>query len=75
MESLSKNENSKKAARGGQVDNAEQYLARYDVDRRSIFVGNLPRTVTEGQLSDLFSGYGRIKHVSIHTRPSRVESK
>ena len=52
---------------------ARSYLARYEVDRRSIFVGNLPLGVTEGELTQLFEHYGHIEEVVIRDSPSKIE--
>ncbi len=38
-------------------------------DLRSIFVGNLPATVTEEQLFHMFDIYGAIQHIEIVRKP------
>jgi RNA recognition motif-containing protein len=51
------------------------YLDRLEVDNRSIFVGNLPSTVTEQEIQELFGGYGMIENVSIRDSTSKYEGK
>jgi RNA recognition motif-containing protein len=50
-----------------------EYLDRYEVDRRSIFVGNLPMSITEAQISQLFEHYGTINSIVIREAPSKYE--
>lgn len=54
---------------------AKAYLESYEIERRSIFVGNLPATVTEGQLQDLFGHLGQIINITVNRRPSVREGK
>ncbi|TLD33093.1 hypothetical protein PspLS_01436 [Pyricularia sp. CBS 133598] len=49
-------------------DADEAYLTQYEVDRRSVFVGNLPRDITEEQVADLFSAIGTVNRVQIIKR-------
>jgi RNA recognition motif-containing protein len=42
-----------------------EYLDRYEVDRRSIFIGNLPSSTTESQIGQLFQHYGTINNIDI----------
>ncbi|KFY33389.1 hypothetical protein V494_07668 [Pseudogymnoascus sp. VKM F-4513 (FW-928)] len=49
---------------------AKTYLENYDVDRRSIFVANLPANTTESQIHDLFDNMGHIVNITINRRPS-----
>jgi RNA recognition motif-containing protein len=56
-----------------EMDATKAYLARYEVDRRSIFVGNLPLRTTEQQLRDLFEHYGEIQEVSLRENVSKFE--
>ncbi|TLD17276.1 uncharacterized protein PgNI_00270 [Pyricularia grisea] len=49
-------------------DADEAFLAQYEVDRRSVFVGNLPRDITEEQVTDLFSAIGTVNRVQIIKR-------
>lgn len=55
--------------------NARAYLARYDVDRRSIFVGNLPAGVTEDEIKQVFNQYGPIRDIMLRESPSRFACK
>jgi RNA recognition motif-containing protein len=50
------------------------YLERYEVDRRSVFVGNLPLGTTETQLLQLFEHYGTIDHIILRETASKFES-
>lgn len=54
---------------------ARAYLARYEVDRRSIFVGNLPAGTTEDQIRSLFEQYGSIEDIIIRETVSKFECK
>jgi RNA recognition motif-containing protein len=51
------------------------YLARYEVDRRSIFVGNLPVGTVEAQIRDLFESYGTIEEITVREGLSKFESE
>ncbi|KAI9795484.1 MAG: hypothetical protein M1833_007014 [Piccolia ochrophora] len=47
------------------------YVAhRQDVDRRSVFIGNLPETMTRDRLVELLSPFGTIMSVDVVTKPS-----
>lgn len=46
------------------------YIDKYEVDHRSIFVGNLPQEFTERQVYDLFCPYGPIIDIQLHRRQS-----
>jgi len=39
-------------------------------DLRTIFVGNLPATITEEQLFHMFDIYGGIQHIEIVRKPT-----
>ncbi|KAI9641076.1 hypothetical protein NHQ30_010504 [Ciborinia camelliae] len=56
-----------------EVDSNKAYLARYDVDRRSIFVGNLPLGTSEQQIRGLFEHYGEIQDISLRENASKFE--
>ncbi|KAF7913933.1 uncharacterized protein EAF01_000339 [Botrytis porri] len=56
-----------------EVDATKAYLARYDVDRRSIFVGNLPLGTSEQQIRGLFEHYGDIQDISLRENASKFE--
>lgn len=56
-----------------EMDATKAYLARYEVDRRSIFVGNLPLRITEQQIRDLFEKYGEIQEISLRENASKFE--
>lgn len=45
-------------------------MRRATTDLRSIFVGNLPATITEEQLFHMFEIYGAIQHIEIVRKPS-----
>ena len=49
------------------------YLARYDIDRRSIFVGNLPLGTSELQIRQLFEPFGVILDVIVRENASKFE--
>lgn len=58
------------------VDNADRiWLARYEVDRRSIFVGNIPAGTTEDQLAEIFEPYGSIASIVLRESPSRYDAQ
>ncbi|TAQ88197.1 hypothetical protein B7494_g3501 [Chlorociboria aeruginascens] len=57
--------------RSPDTEASRSYLARYDVDRRSIFVGNLPIGTSEEQVNGLFEHYGYIKEIIIRETTSR----
>ncbi|KAK0111318.1 hypothetical protein ONS95_001684 [Cadophora gregata] len=49
------------------------YLDTYDVDKRSIFVGNLPTSITEGEIFDIFQQFGSIVQVTLHKNDSMID--
>ncbi|KAL2065440.1 hypothetical protein VTL71DRAFT_3110 [Oculimacula yallundae] len=49
------------------------YLDTYEVDKRSVFVGNLPTDVTEDDLKDLFHQCGDILRVTVHKNDSTID--
>lgn len=51
------------------------YLETYEVDRRSIFVGNLPNDIGQSEVNDLFSKYGDIIKITVHKNESIVDCK
>jgi hypothetical protein len=55
------------------ADAARAYLSRYETDRRSIFVGNLPLGTTEDQIKELFEPYGKVEEVIIRESASKFE--
>ncbi|KAK3311435.1 uncharacterized protein B0T15DRAFT_548965 [Chaetomium strumarium] len=50
------------------TDADEEFLRKYDVDRRSVFVGNLPSEVDEDEIMDLFSDVGEVLDATIVKR-------
>lgn len=57
------------------VDSARAYLSRYETDRRSIFVGNLPLGTTEDQIKELFASYGKVEEIILRESASKFERK
>ncbi|KAG0650575.1 Regulator of IME2 4 [Hyphodiscus hymeniophilus] len=55
------------------TDTARAYLSRYETDRRSIFVGNLPAGVTEDSIKKLFEPYGSIEEILLRETSSKFE--
>ncbi|KAH6630155.1 hypothetical protein B0J18DRAFT_463040 [Chaetomium sp. MPI-SDFR-AT-0129] len=51
-------------------DPHEEFLDKYDLDRRSVFVGNLPLNVTEAEIREFFGHAGEIVGVNIIARPN-----
>lgn len=51
------------------------YLDRVELDNRSIFTGNLPSTVTEDDIKELFGSYGTIEKITIRDSFSKYECK
>ncbi|KAH7386150.1 hypothetical protein BKA64DRAFT_725872 [Cadophora sp. MPI-SDFR-AT-0126] len=49
------------------------YLNTYDVDKRSIFVGNLPTDISEGEIFDIFQQFGGIVQVTLHKNDSTID--
>jgi RNA recognition motif-containing protein len=56
-------------------DSARAYLARYEIDRRSVFVGNLPVGITEDEIKNIFEQYGQIQEIIIKESASKFEGK
>lgn len=52
------------------TDADEEFLRKYDVDRRSIFVGNLPADTHKEEIIDLLSPVGEILDVNLVKRPT-----
>jgi RNA recognition motif-containing protein len=57
------------------VDAARAYLSRYETDRRSIFVGNLPLGITNEQIKGIFEPFGKIEEIIIRDSASKFERK
>ena len=57
------------------TDSARAYISRYEVDRRSIFVGNLPLGTTEQQIKDLFEPYGKVEEINLRESASKIDRK
>lgn len=50
------------------------YLDTYDeINRRSIFIGNLPTEISELEIKDIFSKYGDIVKISTHKNESTID--
>lgn len=52
------------------LGHSPQAMMTRATDMCSIFVGNLPHTVNEDQLRELFGLYGRIAHIELVRKPS-----
>lgn len=52
-----------------------QYLDEYDIERRSIYVGNLPTDTVIEDLDRLFKIYGVIMKATLHKNESIVDGK
>jgi RNA recognition motif-containing protein len=63
------------AVRSPSSDSARAYLARYEIDRRSIFVGNLPVGINEDEIKNIFEQYGQIQEIIIKESASKFEGK
>ena len=50
-----------------------QYLETYEVDKRSVFVGNLPVEVEEKDLLEKFQKYGTIHQITLHRNESTLD--
>jgi hypothetical protein len=48
---------------------------RHETEQMDIYVGNLPYTATEGDVSDLFAAYGPVERVKIITDRDSGQSK
>lgn len=46
------------------------YLSEYAVDRKSVFVGNLPNDLTNAQIAEMFAACGEVIDVKLHHMPS-----
>ncbi len=51
------------------------YLDTYDVDRRSVFVANIPADTTELDLHHVFGKYGNIRNIILHKGESTFDGK
>ncbi|POS83092.1 hypothetical protein EPUL_004372 [Erysiphe pulchra] len=51
------------------------YLDTYEIDRRSIFIGNLPTDIGELEVKEIFSKYGDIVNISVHKNESTIDRK
>lgn len=51
------------------------YLDTYEVDKRSVFVGNLSIDVNEAELYEIFQHFGNIVQVTLHKNDSTVDGK
>jgi len=51
------------------------YLARYEVDRRSVFVGNLPPGTGEIDVIQLFSRVGNTYNIEVKEFHSKYDGK
>jgi RNA recognition motif-containing protein len=62
-----------KGTRISKPDAAERWLQRYEVDRRSIFIGGLPYGIDnmEDKLRDILGDLGDVVDVQVITRDSR----
>ena len=49
------------------------YINHYDVDRRSVFIGNLPMNTTKEELYRLFEHYGAIKDIMLRETVSQLK--
>ncbi|POS86631.1 hypothetical protein EPUL_001378 [Erysiphe pulchra] len=59
--------------RGQSDPNHRAYLDTYEVDRRSIFVGNLPSEINDIEVKDIFSMYGDIINITIYKNESNFD--
>ena len=66
---------SREQAHQVEAANTRAYLSRYEVDRRSIFVGNLPLGTTDQEIRGLFQYYGMIEAVTVRESLSRFDGK
>lgn len=51
------------------------YLEEYEIEKRSIFVGNLSADIDEAQLKEAFEKFGNVVKVTIHKNESTVDGK
>lgn len=54
---------------------SQRYLDEYDIERRSVYVGNLPTDAVRADLLGLFEQFGTIIDAHIHKNESLVDSK
>lgn len=54
---------------------AAEFLERYEHDRKSIFVSNMPPTFTEQDFKALFEPFGTIVSCVLFQRPSDRDGK
>lgn len=47
------------------VSKNHDFLAQYDQDRRSVFLGNLPLDMTEAKLRPMVSGCGNVVAIQV----------
>ncbi|KAH6855250.1 hypothetical protein B0I37DRAFT_423457 [Chaetomium sp. MPI-CAGE-AT-0009] len=52
------------------TDADEEFLRKYDVDRRSVFVGNLPVGTHKQEIINLFSSVGEVIDANVIARPN-----
>jgi len=52
-----------------------QYIETYEVDKRSVFVGNLPADTEEIDLQKAFEHYGPIENITLHKNESMVDGR
>ncbi|KAK3298206.1 uncharacterized protein B0H64DRAFT_438695 [Chaetomium fimeti] len=52
------------------TDADEEFLRKYDVDRRSVFIGNLPVDTQKQEIINLFSPVGEILDANVIARPN-----
>lgn len=53
----------------------QNFMESYDVERRSIFVGNLPKEIDEGILRGTFKGFGKVIKVTIVRQNVRPDAR
>lgn len=58
----------KKAAAGANPD--KEFLRRYDINRRSIYISGFPLGTTQDEIARHFSLAGRVLHVDLKPRRS-----
>jgi RNA recognition motif-containing protein len=51
------------------------YLDRVELDNRSIFIGNLPNSVTDDDIINLFGDFGTIEKITIRDSLSKYDCK
>ena len=74
MQSLA-NMGSRGTPYGGSDPVHRRYLETYEIDKRSIYVGNLPIDITEEVIQNKFEVYGRVRKVNILQTTSKVDGK